>query len=98
MSTPEVDAWVKTQQSPKFGTELANGATVIAAHAIPCDTFIVLAYAQESVYDPYVTWSCYLKDVWICVSGHYYDNIVDAAGDFADRAGLPIDNWIRAID
>jgi hypothetical protein len=63
---------------------LANGATVIAskpAHRYPGNSIVL---AKTSGYHPYVTWLVHDADK-SAVSGHYFDNIVDAANDYASR-------------
>jgi len=45
---------------------------------------VVLCYAPASTYHPYVTWD-YNHSTGGLSTGHYFDNLVEAAKDFESR-------------
>lgn len=78
---------IATTDLPCAGDELHNGALVLEAKLthgqVPCA--IVLAFAPQSVYDPFVTWLVRLEDL-TATSGHYFRKIEDAVTDFKERS------------
>lgn len=90
-----MESTTKFDLAPKFGERLANNAVVISyTHQwgggegmLPYG--VVLAYTGGG-YHPYVTWRIALDsrdNLWYADSGHYFDNIVEAAADYKERGG-----------
>lgn len=70
------------------GTELPNGAVVVAASARNAHEWILLAMRPgfHAGDDAYVTWKASRPGDGSDTSwGHYFDNIVDAARDYMER-------------
>lgn len=70
-------------QDIRKGTVLANGATVLRAHAVGLGDWVVLAEWYDGT--EFVTWRC--NDRGECYWGHYYRGLVEALRDFDERIG-----------
>jgi hypothetical protein len=69
---------------PQLGDYLPNGAVVV--HATERDgEGVVLAGARFP--HPWVTWSYRAGDPVTTVSGHYFDNLLEATKDYRARGG-----------
>lgn len=67
--------------------KLNNGAEIIEEHRVSVDERIVLArWDRGDGLPEFVTWSA--SNTGDTFSGRYFSNVVAAAADFAERAGL----------
>jgi hypothetical protein len=67
--------------TPKFGTNLPNGAIVVDVRGK-----YILAFNNTGGRDEFVVWQWDRKNLNTTVYGHYYQQIEHAAADFAERA------------
>jgi hypothetical protein len=63
---------------------VSKGATILNLKPSNPDCDVILCYAPESTYHPFVVWT-YNHATGGCVWGDYFDNINDAAARFAER-------------